>query len=245
MLDGNYFQAVIGDPAAAGAAHERAAQLFAAEGDDYNAVRNRSIALIYSGAAGVDERQWVAVEANAQQARALGSPWVAAQGIGFAAAQPNLVLADAARAGRLLDEALPLAARSRNRFMAKYLSTGHILSRALSGDPDTLVTALNTVEVSRNRILVGFQAGMLSVVFSVLGHHAEAAELVGALSLANNVYNTYRKSPEVVRLWNATRSALGDEAYDAAFARGANRDYDDLVAWLRSVLGRLATRDPE
>jgi hypothetical protein len=83
---------------------------------------------------------------------------------------------------------------------------------------------------------------MLSVVFSILGHHAEAAELVGALSLANNVYNTFRKSPEVVRLWDATRSALGDEAYDAAFARGAARDYDDLVAWLRGVLGRLTAR---
>ena len=43
-------------------------------------------------------------------------------------------------------------------------------------------------------------------------------------------------------MWDATRSALGDEAYDAAFARGAARDYDDLVAWLRGVLDRLVAR---
>ena len=241
---GTYFQAVIGDPAAAGAAHERAAQLFAAEGDDFNAVRNRSIALVILGAAGVDERQWVAVEAHAQRARGLGSPYMAAMGIGFVVAvQPNFVLADAARARRLMDEAVPLAARSRNQSMAKCLSTGHILSLALSGDPDALVTALNTVEVSRNRIQVGLPGrnavgGLLDARTPCRGRRTRWR----AVPRQQYATTVFRKSPEVVRLWDATRSALGDEAYDAAFARGAARDYDDLVAWLRGVLDRLVAR---
>jgi hypothetical protein len=128
--------------------------------------------------------------------------------------------------------------------MTKYLVTGRVLSLALSGDPAVLATALDAIEVTSNRLQIGYQAGVLSAALSVLGHHPEAAELIGATSLAKGTYNAFQRSAEVADAWEATRSALGSEEYEAAFARGATRDYDDLVVWLRGVLQRLSGRDP-
>jgi hypothetical protein len=245
MVYGHFFQGVQTEPAAAAAAHERAAQLYASQGDTYNEVRNRSISLVYQGSLGVDDRLRAAMEANAQHARGLGSPLMRAGGIGFVVAgQPGFLLADPARALQLLDEAAPLAARSRNPFMSKSIGAARILALALLRDPAALPTAREDLEVSRNRLQVGLQAGVLSVALAVMGHHREAAELIGAVSAATTTYNTFRRAQAIVEAWEAARSALGDAEYQAAFARGAARDYDELVEWLRHTLDRLAPVDP-
>jgi hypothetical protein len=243
VLDGHYFQGVEANPAAAAAAHERAAVLYAARGDDYDAIRNHSISLVYAGALGVDDRLQAAMEANVEHARRAPSPIIKAQGIGFVVAgQPNFLLADPARALQLLDEAAPWAARSRNPFMAKAVAGARVLALALLGDPAALPTARDAIEVSRNRLQVGLQAGVLSVALGLLGHHREAAELVGAASAATTVYNTYRRTELVRQAWEATHAALGDAEYEAAFARGAARSHEELIDWLRNVLDHLAAR---
>ena len=72
-----------------------------------------------------------------------------------------------------------------------------------------------------------------------------AAELIGATKPGRTMYHGLRASPKVLEAWERTRAALGDEAYEAAIARGAARDYDELVDWLRAALDglRAAGRD--
>jgi hypothetical protein len=242
QIDGLHATWVSGDMQLAAEIHERAAQAFVDQGDEYSAVRQRSISLVFACAGGVDDRYWDAVEALAAQARRLESPLIRAQGIGFVVAgQPGLVLADPARALRLLDEAAPFAARCRNPIGTKGNRLARVLALVLLGDLAALDVAVEGLEVSRNRLQVYFQVGILAVVLSVTRHHREAAELLGALSLAKATDNTFRRSATVVRAWEATRTALGEADYSAAFARGAARDYDELIEWLRGVLDRLVT----
>ena len=159
--------------------------------------------------------------------------------VAFIAAAPAVVIADPARALRLLDEAAPHAARSRNPFVARILSGGRVLALALLGDTEALGAASEQMVVSRNRNQVGVQAGALSVAFSLMGHHQYAAELIGATRATNTMYNALRSSAVVIDTWERTRAALGDDDYEAAIARGAARDYDDTVDWLRHVLEDL------
>ena len=170
----------------------------------------------------------------------VGSPYMRAYGlVAFIAAAPAAVIADPARALRLLDEAAPYAARSRNPFVARILSGGRVLALALLGDSEALGAASEQMVVSRNRNQVGVQAGALSVAFSLMGHHQYAAELIGATRATNTMYNGLRSSAVVVETWERTRAALGDDEYEAAIARGAARDYDETVEWLRHVLEDL------
>ena len=57
------------------------------------------------------------------------------------------------------------------------------------------------------------------MALSLLGHHAEAAELVGAVSVVATIWHTFRRAPRVAEAWAQSRAALGDDVYDAAFAR--------------------------
>jgi len=79
----------------------------------------------------------------------------------------------------------------------------------------------------------------LSVAFSLMGHHQHAAELIGATRATNSMYHGLRSSAVVLETWKRTQAALGDQEYEAALARGAARDYDDTVEWLRHVLEDL------
>jgi len=92
---------------------------------------------------------------------------------------------------------------------------------------------------------IGHQAGVLSIMLSLLGHHEEAAELVGALSVVATTWHTFRSAPRAVEAWSASRAALGDAEYEAAFARGAGRGNDELIAWIRDVLERLVPSEGE
>jgi len=240
LLDAVLLQGVVADLAAAAAAFARAADGFAAEGDLYQAVRCWALNLYCRAPAGIDKTFDADVERVAAQARSVGSPVVRAYGVvAFVAAAPAVVIADPARALRLLDEAAPHAARSRNPFVARILSGGRALALALLGDTEALGAASEQIVVTRNRNQVGVQAGALSVAFNLMGHHQYAAELIGATRAMNTMYNGLRSSAVVVDTWERTRAALGDEEYEAAIARGAARDYDDTVDWLRHVLEDL------
>ena len=240
LLEAMLLHGVVADMAAAAAAYARAADGFAAEGDLYQAVRCWALNLYCRVPAGIDEAFDADVERVAAQARSVGSPYMRAYGVvAFIAAAPAVVIADPARALRLLDEAAPHAARSRNPFVARILSGGRVLALALLGDTEALGAASEQMVVSRNRNQVGVQAGALSVAFSLMGHHQYAAELIGATRATNTMYNGLRSSAVVVDTWERTRAALGDDEYEAAIARGAARDYDDTVEWLRHVLEDL------
>lgn len=69
---------------------------------------------------------------------------------------------------------------------------------------------------------------------------AEAARLLGAAAGARHDLGLVawpRQREEVETLTTAVRGALGDEAFDAAFAQGAELSPDDAVAWVRRAPG--------
>jgi predicted ATPase/class 3 adenylate cyclase len=246
QLEAAYFNGVEGDMARAAASYASAAEGFLAAADLFHAVRSSALHLYCRSPFGIDETFDTDLDTSLALARRCGSPYMRAFGlVAFVAASPTTILDRPDRALQLLDEATPHAGRSRNPFVARIIGPARVLALGVLGKPDALDVASEQILISRNRNQVGAQAGTMSVAFSLLGHHELAAELIGATKSGRTMYHGLRASPKVLEAWERTRAALGDEAYEAAIARGAARDYDELVDWLRAALDglRAAGRD--
>ena len=231
--------AVAGDLPAAAASYAQAATLYTAQGDAYHAIRHRAMNLWCRAGLTVDDALRSEIQILVSDARLARSPYMISFAIAAGAATaPGVIFDDPALALARLEDAAPHAARSRNPFVLRTIGGNRILALTLLGDPTALAQALDSIVASRNLNQMAYKIAALSVAFELLGHHQEAAELIG-VSGPIPTYQLYANVGSVNASWERTRSALGEVPYQAAVARGATRNLEELLAWLQHTLSEL------
>jgi hypothetical protein len=229
-----------GDFPGAAAAYKAAAAAYAVLGDTYHEIRHAAMSLWCRSCLGVDDAVRADMQLVAEAARRVGSPYMTAFGIGGPASAPTFVLEDPERALELVDEAIFYAVQSRNQFAQRTVWGTQVLALTVQGDPAALPRARDILTATRNNNQITLQLGSLSVAFSALGHHHEAAQIIGHINTPGPAYTYWRNISRVVAAWNDTRQALGDDAYQAARSQGAALSYEELLSWLQGVLDDLS-----
>jgi DNA-binding CsgD family transcriptional regulator len=150
--------------------------------------------------------------------------------------------ADAARARA--DEALEVALRVGSGWMQAYAE--RLLGRIALADGDAgaadrhVHDALGHLLANRLMLCVPECLDILAAIAAFQESYEEAARLAGTAAAGRQQLGTVRFPPEP-EFWDGvetrTRTALGDDAYAAAFAAGAAFDMDEAVAYARRARG--------
>ena len=184
-----------------------------------------------------------------ERARRVGNPTLLT--VALYSAGSLVEFDDSARAAAMYEEIITLVAAGAATTIYAPALTGSALISARSGDLDTALRRVGMgIEQGHTEADMGFLIGGIAsatIVFEILGATETAAQLAGIATLGPYAQLSIGVSALRAGLTDAIarlRAELGDAEFDAAAARGAEMNAEEIAAFaLASIDDALAQRD--